>query len=188
MEASRCSAPGTQLTPHYMGVSMESRAQKRIYPELRIQQRPAFARILGVLFALIGLGLVVGNVLLAFRENDSSRLLYALFGLIFGYVGLYAAGLNLWEWLVALLYRRVWQRQQVTAGGEIVDREVKRQVDSEGNVSHRYWITVRFDSIDGPVVLKAQVDQSYYLSAGRTDTVAVRYALENPRLALLEGE
>ena len=167
---------------------MESRAQKRIYPELRIQQRQVFARILGVLFALIGLGLVIGNVLLAFRENDSSRLLYALFGLIFGYVGLYAAGLNLWEWLVALRHRRAWQRQQVTAGGEIVDRAVNRQVDSEGNVSHRYWITVRFDSIEGPVVLRAQVDQSYYLWVGRRDTLAVRYALENPRLALLEGE
>lgn len=46
---------------------MESRAQKRIYPELRIQQRQVFARILGALFALIGLGLVIGNVLLAFR-------------------------------------------------------------------------------------------------------------------------
>ena len=167
---------------------MEPEVQKRIYPELRIQQRQPFARILGVLFALIGLGLLIGNVLLAFGDSDSSRLLYALFGLIFGFVGLYAAGLNLWEWLLALLHRRVWQAQQVTADGEILDRAVKRQVDSEGNVSHRYWVTVRFDSIDGPVVLRAQVDQSYYLWAGRRDTVSVRYALEDPRLALLEGE
>jgi hypothetical protein len=167
---------------------MDPIVQKRIYPELRIQQRQVIARILGVLFSLIGLGLVIGNAILAVGEHDSSRLLYALFGLIFGYVGLYAAGLNLWEWLVALLHRRVWQRQQITADGEIVDRAVRRQVDDEGNVSHRYWITVRFDSVEGPVVLRAQVDRSYYLWVGSTDTIAVRYALENPRLALLEGE
>ena len=167
---------------------MDPTVQKRIYPELRIQQRQAIARILGVLFALIGLGLVIGNAILVVREHDPSRLLYALFGLIFGYVGLYAAGLNLWEWLVALLHRRVWQGQQITAEGEIVDRAVRRQVDDEGNVSHRYWITVQFDSVEGPVVLRAQVDRSYYQWVGRTDTIGVRYALENPRLALLEGE
>ena len=167
---------------------MEPDVQKRIYPELRIQQRQVIARILGVLFALIGLGLVIGNAILAAREHAPSRLLYVLFGLIFGYVGLYAAGLNLWEWLVALLNRRVWHGQQITADGEIVDRAVRRHVDDEGNVSHKYWVTIQFDSVEGPVVLKAQVDQSYYLWLGKTDTITVRYALENPRLALLEGE
>jgi hypothetical protein len=167
---------------------VEPTIQKRLYPELRIQQRQVIARILGVLFALIGLGLVIGNAILAVSEHDSSRLLYVLFGLIFGFVGLYATGLNLWEWLVALFHRRVWQGQQITVDGEIVDRAVRRQVDSEGNVSHRYWVTVRFDSVDGPVVLKAQVDRSYYLWLGTAETIAVRYALENPRLALLEGE
>ena len=167
---------------------MEPTVQKRIYPELRIQQRPVIARILGVLFALIGLGLVIGNVVLVVREQDSSRLLYVLFGLIFGFVGLYAAGLSLWEWLVALLHRRVWQGQQITADAEIVDRAVSRHVDDEGNLSHKYWVTVQFDGVEGPVVLKAQVDQSYYLWLRTADTIAVRYALENPRLALLEGE
>ena len=167
---------------------MDPKVQKRIFPELRIKQRQVMARILGVLFFLIGLGLAIGNVILAVREHDTSRLLYVLFGLIFAYVGLYAAGLSLWEWLVALLHRRVWQGQQITADGEIVDRTVQRHVDDEGNVSRKYWITVRFDSVEGPVVLKAQVEQSLYSWLGGTDTIGVRYALENPRLALLEGE
>ena len=82
----------------------------------------------------------------------------------------------------------MWQGQQITADGEIVDRTVSRQVDDEGNVSHKYWVTVQFDSVEGPVVLKAQVDRSHYLWLGTAGTIAVRYALENPRLALLEGE
>lgn len=167
---------------------MDAKVQGRIYPELRIKQVGLFPRLLGVLFTLIGLGLVVGNIVLAVKQQDPARLLYALVGLLFTYVGLLAAGLNLWEWLIALLHRRVWQRQQITADGEIVDRTVKRQVDDEGNVSHKYWITVRFDSVEGPVVLRAQVDRSLYSWLAGADTISVRYALEDPRLALLEGE
>jgi hypothetical protein len=167
---------------------MDAKARKRIYPELRIKQTHLFPRILGVLFFLIGLGLVVGNIVLAVNGHDPARLLYALLGLLFAFVGLFAAGLDLWEWLLALLHRRTWQGVQVTADGEIVDRAVKRRVDDEGSVSHTYWITVRFDTTEGPVVLNAQVEQRQYARLRGAEMIMVRYALENPRLALLEGE
>ena len=169
-------------------MTMDAKVRRRLYPELRIKRTHLFPRILGVLFVLIGLGLVVGNVVLAVKGHDSSRLLYVLIGLLFSYVGLFAAGLDLREWFVALLHRRTWQRLQVTADGEIVDRTVKRRVDDEGSVSHTYWITVQFDSTEGPVVLNAQVDKPQYVRLGRAEEVMVRYALDNPRLALLEGE
>jgi hypothetical protein len=169
-------------------MTMDAKARKRIYPELRIKQTHLFPRILGMLFVLIGLGLVVGNIVLAVKENDLARLLYALVGLLFSYVGLLATGLDLWEWLRALLHRRTWQGVQLAADGEIVDRAVKRRVDDEGSVSHTYWITVRFDTTEGPVVLKTQVEQRQYARLRGAETVVVRYALDNPRLALLEGE
>ena len=169
-------------------MAMDAKVRKRIYPELRIKKTHLFARILGVLFTLIGLGLVVGNVVLAVKGQDPARLLYALLGLLFAYVGLFAAGLDLLEWLIALLHRRTWQGVQVTADGEIVDRVVKRRVDEEGSVSHTYWITFRFESTEGPVVLKAQVEESQYVRLRGVEMIIVRYALDNPRLALLEGE
>ena len=66
---------------------MDAKVRRRIYPELRIKQTHLFPRILGVLFILIGLGLVVGNVVLAVKDHDSARLLYALFGLLFSLCG-----------------------------------------------------------------------------------------------------
>jgi hypothetical protein len=97
------------------------------------------------------------------------------------------AGLDLREWLLALLQRRVWQRQQARADGEIVDRAVKEHEGEYGS-SYTYWITFRFESTKGPVVLKARLDKQQYNKLAGAKSVMVRYAPGNPQLALLEGE
>ena len=51
-----------------------------------------------------------------------------------------------------------------------------------------YWVTFRFPSAGGPVTLKAQVYKPQYERLKEIQTVTVRYALENPRIAVLEGE
>ena len=162
--------------------------QKRIYPELRRRDRGVLARLLGILSLLVGLGVVVWYVVLAVSEHNLGRLLYALIGLFFVYGGALAFGVDLREWLFALLHRRAWRRLQVSAEAEILDRKAKRHQDSYGNVHYTYWVTFRFASAGGPVTLEGQVHKPQYDRLEGADTVMVRYALENPRVALLEGE
>jgi hypothetical protein len=162
--------------------------QKRIFPELRRRDRGVLYRVIGILSFLIGFGVLAWNVLLAVTGRDSGRLLYALIGLLIIYGGIWAYGVDLREWLVALLHRRAWRRLQVSAEAEILDCETKRRTDSYGHVYYTYWVIFQFASTDGPVTLRAQVYKSQYERLKEAETVTVRYALENPRIALLEGE
>lgn len=162
--------------------------QKRIYPELRRKNTGVLSRVIGFPVFLIGFGVLVWNVVLAVSERNPRRLLFALIGLAFAYGGLQAVGVDPREWIVALLHRRAWRRLQVSAEAEILDRDTKKHTDSYGNVHYTYWVTFRFPSTDGPVTLKAQVYKPQYERLKEVETVPVRYALENPRIALLEGE
>ena len=163
--------------------------EKRIYPEVRIQERGMGARMGGVLFVLIGLGVAVGIGIPSFLQEPScGPFMFILVPLLFIYAGLYTAGLDLREWVLALIHRRTWQGVQVTADGEILDRTVREHKDSYGRVSFTYWLVFRFDSTEGYVTLRARVDEWYYHRFKVGDPITVRYALDNPRLALLEGE
>ena len=167
---------------------MDAKVRRRIYPELRIKKTQALTRIAGILGVLVGIGLLVGNIVLSSRDPGLKRWVFGLVGLSMIYYGLLWSGVDLAEWLFALIHHRTWKGLQVMADGEIVDRTVKRRVDSEGSVSYTYWLTFRFDSTEGPVSLKARVDKECYERFNEGDPVAVRYARENPRLALLEEE
>ena len=166
--------------------------QQRIYPKPRIQERPLLGRILGVLFALIGLGLLVGSATGLAEGIDLKVLIVGFAGLSFTYTGLKAAGLDLKELLLALLHRGAWQGPQVTAEGRISDRDIEehKHTDDYGGVSYTYthWITFGFSTPEGPVRLKASVDERRYGQLKRGQPVKVRYAQEDPRLAVLEWE
>ena len=166
--------------------------QQRIYPKPRIQERPLLGRILGVLFALIGLGLLVGSATGLAEGIDLKVLIVGFAGLSFTYTGLKAAGLDLKELLLALLHRGAWQGPQVTAEGRITDRDIEehKHTDDYGGVYYTYthWITFGFPTTEGPVRLKAKVDKQRYGQLKRGQPVKVRYAQEDPRLAVLEWE
>jgi len=160
--------------------------EKRIYPDVRLQERGKGGRIGGVLFVIVGLGLAIGNAVLAVREPDLKRLVFGLFGLAAIYSGLLMAGLDLREWLGALINRRTWQRLQVTADGEILDRTVKEHKDSDGDTKYyTYWVSFRFDTAEGPVTLKGLVEKGYYdrLSKGEIGHGALRSGEPPPRAA-----
>ena len=168
---------------------MDRGIEKRIYPAVRIQERGIGARIGGVLFVLIGLGVMLGIGLPSFFDEPScGPLMFVLVPLVFIYAGLHTAGLDLWEWLLALVHRRTWQGVQVTADGEILNRNVKEHTDSYGKTTYTYWLTFRFDTAEGPVTLKARVEKWRYDRLSNGDPIQVRYALEDPRLALFEWE
>lgn len=170
-------------------MTVQKGIEKRIYPEVRIQERGILPRIVGVAFALIGIGLTIGIGIPSLVQGPSlGPLVFVAVGLVFVYAGLYASGLDLREWVLALIHRNTWQGLQVRADGEILDRTIKEHRDSYGGVTYTYWLTFRFDSTEGPVTLRARVDKGYYERFNEGDPVAVRYALDDPRLALLEGE
>lgn len=162
--------------------------QQRIYPKPRIQERPLLGRILGVLFALIGLGLLVRSVTGLDEGIDLRALVFIFVALGLTYAGLKAAGLDLKELLLALLHRGAWQGPQVTAEGRITDRDIKEHKGEYGEISYTYWITFGFPTAEGPVRLTVQVDKQQYGQLKRGQPVKVRYAQEDPRLALLEWE
>jgi hypothetical protein len=170
------------------GATLDAKVQRRIYPELRIKHTHALAWILGPVLAIIGVGLLIGNILISVRDPELMRLIFGFVGLAMIYGGLVTAGLDPVEWFFALIHRRTWQRLQITTDGEIVDRNVKRRVDDEGQAAYTYWATFRFDTPEGPVVLRGQVDKPQHDRLAGVQTVQVRYALDNPRLALMEGE
>jgi hypothetical protein len=171
------------------GMTMGDHVQSRIHPELRIEKKGASDRITGIFLVVMAVVVVGGTIGLRVSLGGYGWFFMAAvsFGAI--YLGLRYAGLDLKEWLLALLQRRAWQRQQARADGEIVDRAVKEHEDAYGDVLYyTYWITFRFESTKGPVVLKARVDKQQYNKLAGAKSVMVRYAPGNPRLALLEGE
>jgi hypothetical protein len=166
--------------------------QRRIYPKPRIQERHPVVRILGVLFALFGLGLLVLSVAGITEGIDLKVLIIGFAGLGATNVGLVWAGLDIKEFVLALLHRGAWQGQQATAWGLITDRDIKerKHTDDYGGTSYTYtyWVTFDFPTTGGPVRLKAKVDKQRYEQLKRGQPVKVRYAQEDPRLALLEWE
>ena len=166
--------------------------QRRIYPKPRIQERHLLARIMGVPFVLFGLGALVLSAVGVTQGIDLTVLMAGVFGLVFTYVGLYVIGLDLRELLLALLHRGAWQGQLVTAEGRIIHRDIEehKHEDDYGGVSYSYtyWITFGFPTTKGPVRLKTPVDEQRYDQLKRGQPVKVRYAQEEPRLALLEWE
>jgi hypothetical protein len=169
-------------------MSDDKTIQKRIYPEFRRMDRGVVYQVIGILSFLIGFVVLAWNVVLVVSGRDSDRLLYILIGLVIMVGGVWAFGVDLREWLGVLLHRRAWRRLQVSAEAEILTRDTKKHTDEYGQVHYTYWVTFRFPSADGPVTLKAQVYKPQYERLKEVETVPVRYALENPRIALLEGE
>ena len=146
------------------------------------------ARILGVLSALIGLGLLAFTPAGVTGGIDLEVLMIGFVGLGFIYAGMQFAGLDLKEFVLALLHRRAWQGPQVRAHGLITDRDIEERKDDNGRVSYTYWVNFDLPTTEGPVRLKAKVDKRRYDQLKRGQPVKVRYAQEDPRLALLEWE
>jgi hypothetical protein len=187
-------APDTDwLKGTLSGQGKGASVQRRIYPGFRIQARTLLMRIMGVPFVLFGLGALLGAAIFVTQGIDLAVLMLGVFGLVFTYVGLYAAGLDLKEFLLALLHRRAWQGPQATADGRITDRDIEehKHKDDYGRVSYTYtyWVTFDFSTTEGPVRLKTPVVEKWrYDQLKRGQPVKVRYAQEDPRLALLEWE
>ena len=168
----------------------DAKVQGRMYPELRIRKTGTISRIQGTFLIVVGLGAMALFVNMAVGDPLGGGCPFALalfLGLPLIYLGLWNAGLSLGEWLFALLQRRVWRGPRVTVQGQIVDRRAGKYWH-EGRFHTVLLITFQFQSALGPVVLRTEVDEARYKQLKGVEQVMVRYAVENPRLALLEWE
>jgi len=176
--------------PEYMG------AQQRIYPELRFAERTTGERVLGIGSVLVGLSPLVW-IVTHLKDPDLDLVkwfsLLLLLGPIFIGAGAWSVGVKPAEWLAAITYRRAWLHSQQTTQAEFVECFIEPHEDGYGGVSYyTYWVVVRFDCSSGKfdlrTVLKARVSESQYWHLENANTVTVRCAARNPRIALLEGE
>ncbi len=75
----------------------------------------------------------------------------------------------------------------------MVDRLKKVKGDDDYGPKYKYFVTVRFEA-DEPetgtrvIALTARVAHHIWKGMKRGDTVGIRYAAEDPRIALIEGE
>jgi hypothetical protein len=161
--------------------------QRRIYPQLRIQRRGSVSVIVGLVIVVGSIAWIVDVLLSADKSDCCSGLFVTVVCAIFAYAGFGGIGLDLLEIVRALFHCREWRGPQATTDGRIVDLESKKS-RFEGEVFVTYWTTIAFSGTGGLVYLKAGIDQSTFRRLKRGDPVKVRYAVENPRLALLGWE
>ena len=70
----------------------------------------------------------------------------------------------------------------------VLEAERKEIPTFDYGPTYRYFITVSFTALTGPIQLRARVTQKLYDSVRPGRRLAVRYANGNPRIALIRGE
>ena len=129
-------------------------------------------------------------------------------GLVYGirFVPRVSEGASWWmSWLLAAaalfflfkyLYELIWPRSssnlfrssQETAVAEVVGRRVKVSRSQDDTRSRSHFLTVQFTVEQRPMVLEARVARKIYDGTGTGSRMSVRYATDDPQVALLEGE
>jgi hypothetical protein len=177
----------------------ESKVQKRINPKPWVVAAgvPQSDRLAGVLVGgvllIIGIACVVVGwclILGLIGERDAAPgVLLFLAGCFFAFIGMALAGGGAapWEWWAFVVFGLKWRRSHASARASVIERIAERRQGYE-DLYYVYWITVRFESSQGPVVLRAKVSKPQYERLEGARTVNVHYAPKNLRVALLEGE
>jgi hypothetical protein len=107
--------------------------------------------------------------------------------------GIAVVALALWRWQAAEVHREVLLRSIKETVGTVEDLRKEEHEDKDGHLSYTYYVTVLFEADDAKMgmrvmELKAQVARRLWTGMNRGDAVHIRYAAEDPRIALIEGE
>ena len=106
--------------------------------------------------------------------------------------GVGVVALALWKWRSATVNREVLLRSMKETWGTVEDLR-KEKHKGEYGTSYTYCVTVRFEADDAEMctrvmVLKAQVSNRVWKGLRSGEFVGIRYAAEDPRIALIRGE
>jgi hypothetical protein len=83
---------------------------------------------------------------------------------------------------------QVFLKAATTTEATVLDCDTQEYEDAYGGKSHTYHVTVRFDANGKQMTLKAKVGGELYGRLEQGQTISMRYAKDDPRIALLEGE
>jgi hypothetical protein len=113
-------------------------------------------------------------------------------GLIFVAVGVVIIALALRSWLAPSSARGVLRRAVKETVG-VVDHLQRVKSDDDYGPKYKYFGTVRFEADDprmGTRVIALKVRVAHHIWKGMEigDTIGIRYAAEDPTIALIEGE
>jgi hypothetical protein len=83
--------------------------------------------------------------------------------------------------------RTFWEDSMVTTA-TCLARHLGEYEDEYGRTSYSYYVTVWFQAGQEDVLLEAPVDKNTYDTIDRGQTLPIRYANADPRIALLGNE
>ena len=108
--------------------------------------------------------------------------------------GVVLSGWALWNWLAPWGARNVFRRSMKETSA-VVCRAWRDEQTNEwgGHTGYKYWVTISLQAADvhgdsRDIPLKLRVKRPIWESLEADMTVTARYAAENPRIALIQGE
>jgi hypothetical protein len=182
----------------HRGVDMEKASQhaRRAMPSRTKSRSPSYAvrptrqvpqsgNLVLVIMVGGALILVAGIIFLFTRLNVCGLLSLA---------GVALLGWGAWIWKWPASRRNVYLRSMKETTGTVKGAAIRQHTDEYGNVYFRYYVTVWFDAETGEdevrrVAVRARLKERIWSSVAVTESeVTVRYASEDPTIALIEGE
>ena len=146
--------------------------------------------ILGFFNGLLVFDLLVSKIIL----DDLDKSLLAALAVI---LNLFIVLLFLGQLPSEIQVKRKFGRSSGTADARITHKSVKENIQSDGDgrvsYSYSYTLTVEFvpklaGNVSDKMILEAAVNEKIYEQLGEGQIIKIRYATEDPRIFLIEGE
>jgi hypothetical protein len=143
----------------------------------------------GIVFACL---VIPAGTTFAWLGVSASKSYLTLAGVVILLAGSALVGLPLRNWFSPRSARNVFRRSMREATGTVVRTYREEREDSYGS-SYKYFVTVRFKADHAKlgtrvISVKFQVPSRRWKKIKSGGTVGIRYAAEDPTIALIEGE
>jgi hypothetical protein len=107
-------------------------------------------------------------------------------------VGVALVAWGLWSWLSPTSTRNLFLASHRQTDGTVTGLD-KKKSHSDYGPNYRYYVTVLFEADDANagtrvIALKAEVIHRIWKGMKRGDAIGIRYAPQDPRIALIQGE
>lgn len=140
---------------------------------------------------MIPVGIAVAYFGVQILKNEGS-VKGSVMGVMFFLAGLAMVGWAFWNWLEPSSARNVFRRSMKETTGTVA-RVYKTEEEGDYGKSYKYFATVRFKADHAKlgtrvISVKFQVPRGRWKEMESGGTVGIRYAAEEPTIALIEGE
>ncbi len=130
-------------------------------------------------FLAIIIAIVLINMVFPLSRNWTVGLSWVL-----AIAGLVIVPLTINGWLNWRLFRDT----AIESSGKVVQRIHEEHKGGYGGTDHEYFFVVQFTNGQGPVKLKARVNETRYAATREGSSVVVRFAPSRPRVARIKWD